>query len=161
VEQLEPKLLLKRRLPSGLSGAATTAQTSPSSPHFRARFFPNNPCFAVGKTAYSAVLFMKATIKTQGQQFTVSEGDILTVNRYPGTEKGSTVEIKDVLAAGEGESFKVGTPLLSGASVSATILENKRGEKVIIFKKKKRKGMERKRGHRQELSVIKINSITA
>ena len=44
---------------------------------------------------------MKATIKTQGQQFTVSEGDILTVNRYPGTDKGSTVEIKDVLAAGE------------------------------------------------------------
>ena len=103
---------------------------------------------------------MKATIKTQGQQFTVSEGDILTVNRYPGTEKGSTVEIKDVLAAGEGENFKVGKPLLSGASVSATILENKRGEKVIVFKKKKRKGMERKRGHRQELSVIKINTIT-
>ena len=104
---------------------------------------------------------MKATIKTQGQQFTVTEGDILTVNRYPGTEKGSTVEIKDVLAAGEGENFKVGTPTLSGASVSVTILENKRGDKVIVFKKKKRKGMERKRGHRQELSVIKINTITA
>jgi len=104
---------------------------------------------------------MKATIKTQGQQFTVTEGDILIVNRYPGTEKGSTVEIKDVLATGEGESFKVGTPTLTGASVSATILENKRGDKVIVFKKKKRKGMERKRGHRQELSVIKINSINA
>ena len=104
---------------------------------------------------------MKATIKTQGQQFTVSEGDILTVNRYPGTEKGATVEIKDVLAAGEGAAFKVGTPLLPGASVSATILENKRGDKVIVFKKKKRKGMERKRGHRQELSVIKINTIKA
>ena len=104
---------------------------------------------------------MKATIKTQGQQFTVSEGDILIVNRYPGTEKGSTVEIKDVLAAGEGESYKVGKPTLSGATVSATILENKRGDKVIVFKKKKRKGMERKRGHRQELSVIKINTINA
>ena len=103
---------------------------------------------------------MKATIKTQGQQFTVTEGDILIVNRYPGTEKGSTVEIKDVLATGEGESFKVGTPTISGASVSATILENKRGDKVIVFKKLKRKGMERKRGHRQELSVIKIQSIT-
>ena len=104
---------------------------------------------------------MKATIKTQGQQFTVSEGDILIVNRYPGTEKGSTVEIKDVLAAGEGADYKVGRPTLSGATVSATILENKRGDKVIVFKKKKRKGMERKRGHRQELSVIKINSINA
>lgn len=104
---------------------------------------------------------MKATIKTQGQQFTVSEGDILTVNRYPGTEKGSMIEIKEVLAAGEGADFKFGTPILSGATVSATILENKRGEKVVVFKKRKRKGMERKRGHRQDLSVIKINTINA
>ena len=102
---------------------------------------------------------MRATIKTQGQQFTVSEGDILTVNRYPGTEKGSTIEIKDVLAAGEGADYKVGKPTLSGAKVSATILENKRGTKVIVFKKKKRKGYERKQGHRQDLSVIKIESI--
>ena len=55
----------------------------------------------------------------------------------------------------------MGKPTLAGASVSATVLENKRGKKVIVFRKKKRKGMERKRGHRQELSVIKINSITA
>ncbi|HVU24404.1 MAG TPA: 50S ribosomal protein L21 [Opitutus sp.] len=104
---------------------------------------------------------MKATIKTQGQQFTVTEGDILTVNRYPNTEAGATVEITEVLATGEGDSFKVGTPTLAGAIVSAKILENKRGTKVIVFKKKKRKGMERKRGHRQELSVIKIESIKA
>jgi len=104
---------------------------------------------------------MKATIKTQGQQFTVTEGDILIVNRYKGTEKGSTVEINAVLATGEGADFRVGTPTLAGASVSATVLENKRGTKVIVFKKKKRKGMERKQGHRQELSVIKIDSIRA
>jgi len=103
---------------------------------------------------------MKATIKTQGQQLTVSEGDILIVNRFPGTEKGSTVEINDVLAAGEGADFKVGTPTLAGASVKATVLENKRGKKVIVFKKKKRKGYEKKQGHRQELSVIKIDSIS-
>jgi len=102
---------------------------------------------------------MKATIRTQGQQLTVSEGDILTVNRYPNTEAGAVVEISDVLAAGEGESFKVGTPRLEGAIVSVKILENKRGKKVIVFKKKKRKGMERKRGHRQELSVIKVEAI--
>jgi large subunit ribosomal protein L21 len=128
---------------------------------FESAFHQDFPCFRRFKTAYFAVYFMKATIKTQGQQFTVTEGDILIVNRYPGTEKGSTVEIKDVLAAGEGAAFKVGKPTLAGASVSATILENKRGDKVIVFKKKKRKGMERKRGHRQELSVIKINSINA
>ena len=102
---------------------------------------------------------MKATIKTQGRQFSVSEGDILIVNRYPKTEAGATIEITEVLAAGEGDAFKVGTPLLSGASVTAKVLENKRGKKVIVFKKKKRKGYERKRGHRQELSVIKIESI--
>jgi large subunit ribosomal protein L21 len=104
---------------------------------------------------------MKATIKTQGQQFAVSEGDILTVNRYRNTEAGATVEITDVLSTGEGDSFKIGAPLISGAKVTAKVLENKRGPKVIVFKKKKRKGYEKKRGHRQELSVIKIESITA
>jgi len=104
---------------------------------------------------------MKATIRTQGQQFAVSEGDILIVNRYPNSEAGSTVQINEVLSSGEGDNFKVGTPILSGASVTATILENKRGKKVIVFKKKKRKGMERKQGHRQELSVIKIQTINA
>ena len=104
---------------------------------------------------------MKATIKTQGRQFAISEGDILTVSRFPNTETGSIVEITDVLSSGEGEAFKVGTPLLVGAKVTAKILENKRGPKVIVFKKKKRKGHEKKRGHRQELSVIKIESISA
>ena len=102
---------------------------------------------------------MKATIKTQGQQFTVAEGDILIVNRYPKTEPGATVEITDVLAAGEGAEFRVGRPILAGAVVAAKILEHKRGKKIIVFKKKKRKGYERKQGHRQELSVIKIESI--
>ena len=104
---------------------------------------------------------MKATIKTQGQQFVVSEGDILIVNRYPKTDAGGTVEITEVLSAGEGDTFRVGAPYLSGASVTAEILEHKRGDKIVIFKKKKRKGMERKQGHRQDLSVIKIKSIKA
>jgi large subunit ribosomal protein L21 len=102
---------------------------------------------------------MKATIKTQGQQFTITEGDILIVNRFPNTEAGATVEINDVLTAGDGDNFRVGKPTLAGAKVMARILENKRGHKVIVFKKKKRKGYERKQGHRQELSVIKIESI--
>lgn len=102
---------------------------------------------------------MKATIKSQGRQFTVTEGDVLIINRFPNTEKGSTVEISDVLALGEGESIRVGSPNIEGATVTATILENKRGKKVRIFKKHKRKGYKRTRGHRQELSVIKISSI--
>ena len=104
---------------------------------------------------------MKATIKTQGRQFAVSEGDILTVNRYPNTDTGATIEITEVLSTGEGADFRVGTPVLSGARVTATVLENKRGKKLVVFKKNKRKGYARKRGHRQELSVIKIESIQA
>ena len=104
---------------------------------------------------------MKATIKTQGQQFAVSEGDILTVNRYPKTEAGDTVEITDVLSSGEGADFKLGTPRLEGAKVTAKVLENKRGTKVIVFKKKRRKGYQKKNGHRQSFTKIKIDSISA
>ena len=104
---------------------------------------------------------MKATIKTQGRQFTVQEGDVLFVNRYQDTATGDSVTIDTVLAVGEGESMKFGSPMVDGASVQAKILENKRGKKVTVFKKKRRKGYRNKRGHRQELSVIKIESITA
>lgn len=104
---------------------------------------------------------MKATIKTQGRQFTVQEGDVLFVNRYQNTESGDSVTIDTVLAVGEGESMQIGTPHVDGASVNAKILENKRGKKVLVFKKKRRKGYRNKRGHRQELSVIKIESINA
>ena len=102
---------------------------------------------------------MKATIKTQGQQFAVSEGDILFVNRYQNSVAGSTVQINEVLSAGEGENFKVGSPTLDGASVTATILENKRGKKVIVFKKKRRKGYRLRRGHRQQYTQIEITTI--
>lgn len=104
---------------------------------------------------------MKATIKTQGRQFTVNEGDVLFVNRFQDSNDGDTVTINDVLAVGEGASIRFGTPLVTGASVTAKILENKRGEKVIIKKKKRRHGYRRTKGHRQELSVIRIESIQA
>lgn len=104
---------------------------------------------------------MKAVIHTQGRQFTIQTGDVLFVNRYPETQAGDTVVIPQVLMLGEGESTRFGKPFIDGASVNATILENKRGKKITIMKKKRRKGYERKRGHRQELSVIKIESINA
>ena len=104
---------------------------------------------------------MKATIKTQGSQFVVTEVDVLIVNRFPKTEKGSTVEINDVLTVGEGAEVRIGTPTVPGASVTAEVLENKRGKKVIVFKKIKRKGYEKTQGHRQDLSVIKIKTISA
>lgn len=104
---------------------------------------------------------MKAIIKTQGRQFTITEGDILIVNRFADSKAGDTVEISEVLSVGEGASAKFGTPTVDGASVSATVLENKRGKKIDIFKKKRRKGYEKRQGHRQELSVIKIDGIKA
>ena len=104
---------------------------------------------------------MKATIKTQGKQFVVSQGDVLIVDRYPQAEKGSTVEINDVLSVGEGAEIKIGTPTVAGASVSAEVLENKRGKKIVIFKKTKRKGYDRRTGHRQDLTVLKIKTISA
>ena len=104
---------------------------------------------------------MKATIHTQGKQYTVREGDVLTVDRFPNAEAGSTISISTVLAAGEGADLRVGRPYLDGASVTATVVEHRRGDKVTVFKKKKRKGYERKQGHRSELTVIKIDSVTA
>jgi large subunit ribosomal protein L21 len=104
---------------------------------------------------------MKATIQTQGKQYTVREGDVLVVDRFPDAEAGSTIAISTVLAAGEGADLRVGRPYLAGASVTATVVEHRRGDKVTVFKKKKRKGYERKQGHRSELSVIKIESVSA
>lgn len=105
--------------------------------------------------------FMKAVIITQGKQFSVQEGDILFVDRYVDSKSGDTVNIDEVLFVGDGENAKFGNPTVKGAIVTAKILENKRDKKVTIFKKKRRKGYQRKRGHRQELSVIKIEKISA
>ena len=103
---------------------------------------------------------MKATIKTQGRQFTVSEGDVLKVNAYPETKAGDSVDINEVLMISEGSDARFGAPLVEGASVKVTILENKKDKKIVVFKKKRRQGYKKRRGHRQHLSVIKVESIT-
>jgi large subunit ribosomal protein L21 len=102
---------------------------------------------------------MKATIKAQGQQFTVTEGEILFMNRFCESKAGDVITISDVLALGEGADIRFGTPTVPGASVELNILENKRGDKVLIIKKKRRKGYHRTRGHRQELSVVRVGAI--
>ena len=102
---------------------------------------------------------MKATIKTQGRQFTVTEGDVLKVNAFPETKAGDSVDINEVLMIGEGSDTRFGAPLVEGASVKVTILENKKDKKVVVFKKKRRQGYKKRRGHRQHLSVIKVESI--
>ena len=102
---------------------------------------------------------MKASIKTQGRQFTVTEGDVLKVNAFPETKAGDSVDINEVLMIGEGSDARFGAPLVEGASVKVTILENKKDKKVVVFKKKRRQGYKKRRGHRQHLSVIKVESI--
>lgn len=104
---------------------------------------------------------MKATIKTQGRQFTVQEGDVLFVNRFRDSRAGDTVTVSDVVMVGEGAQAKFGTPFVDGASVEVRILENKRGDKIRVFKKKRRKGYRRTRGHRQELSVVRVETINS
>ena len=102
---------------------------------------------------------MFAIIKTGGKQYRVAAGDQITVERLPG-DVGSQISLTDVLAVG-GETPVVGRPVVAGASVTAKIVEQPRGTKVIVFKKKRRKNYRRKRGHRQELTVLKIESISA
>ncbi len=103
---------------------------------------------------------MYAVIRTGGKQYKVAKDDVIFVEKLAG-EPGSTIALSDVLMlGGEGEP-KVGAPTLSGASVAATVLEQKRGEKVIIFKKRRRHNSRRKNGHRQELTVLRIGDITA
>lgn len=111
---------------------------------------------------FSPFFPMKATIQTQGRQLTVSEGDVFKLNRYPDTEAGATVDISTVLmVSGEGVEPRIGTPFVEGAKVQLTILENKQDKKVIVFKKKRRQGYKRRRGHRQQLSVVKVAAISA
>ena len=111
------------------------------------------------KWLYNRFLIMKATIQTQGRQFTVQKGDKLFVNRYPDKNEGDQVSIDQVLMLVDDGKATFGTPTVEGATVKAKILENKKDKKIIIFKKKRRQGYKRRKGHRQHISVIEIESI--
>lgn len=101
-----------------------------------------------------------AVIETGGKQYRVKQGDELDVERLAG-EAGTKITLDRVLAHSNGIELTVGTPVVAGASVSAEIVDQHRGEKVINFKKKRRKGYHRKVGHRQELTRVRVSSITA
>jgi len=100
---------------------------------------------------------MFAVIKTGGKQYRVAAEDVVTVGRVAG-EPGDIVELGEVLMVG-GDQVVVGSPLVVGASVAGELVKHSRGDKVIAFKKRRRKNSRRKRGHRQELSVIRITEI--
>jgi large subunit ribosomal protein L21 len=101
---------------------------------------------------------MYAVIKTGGKQYRVKPGDVLVVEKLAG-EPGADVSFDEVLMLGEGEAVTVGAPLVADAFVSATLIETRKGEKVKIFKKTRRQGYRRTRGHRQTESVLRVTAI--
>ena len=100
-----------------------------------------------------------AVIETGGKQYRVQQGDVLDVELLK-VEAGSSVEF-DVLAVSNGSELSIGTPVVSGAKVKVSVVEDPRGKKIYSFKKKRRKGYRRKIGHRQGLTKIKVEEITA
>lgn len=99
-----------------------------------------------------------AVVHTGGKQYRVKKSDTLRVERIE-VEVGKKVELPHVLALSSGESLQIGTPELDGAKVTATVVDHIRGEKVRSFKKKRRKGYTRHVGHRQELTILKVEAI--
>ncbi len=101
---------------------------------------------------------MYAVIETGGKQYRVQEGDVITVEKL-NAEAGDVVTFDKVLVLGEGKDVKVGTPYLD-AAVTGTVVENGKGQKVIIFKYKAKKDYRKKQGHRQPYTMVKIESLT-
>lgn len=102
---------------------------------------------------------MFAIVRIAGQQFKVEQGRYLYVNRMP-QAAGETVELTDVLMVGGNGSPQVGAPTVAGAKVIAKVLEHAKGDKLWVFKKKRRKGYQKLNGHRQALTKIQIESLT-
>ena len=103
---------------------------------------------------------MFAVIKSGGKQYKVAKDDIIRVEKID-AEAGSSVNLGEVLLVGDADSQTIGSPNVAGASVSATVVEQMRDRKVIIFKKKRRKNHRRRNGHRQHLTVLRIDEIVA
>lgn len=101
---------------------------------------------------------MFAVIKAGGKQYRVAANDVITVNRLA-AEPGDSVAFEALLIGGD-EGTQVGLPVVAGATVAGTVVERTRGPKVIAFKKRRRQNSKRKRGHRQELSVVQITAIS-
>lgn len=103
---------------------------------------------------------MYAVIATGGKQYKVSEGDLVRVEKLDG-DVGSSVEIQDVLMIGGDAESVVGRPMIESASVTGKIVEQDRSKKILVFKKKRRKGYKRLQGHRQSYTALKIEKINA
>jgi len=100
---------------------------------------------------------MFAVIKTGGKQYRVAADDVLKIEKVKG-EPGEIIQLGDVLVVG-GDNVTLGAPTVAGASVAAEVIEQGRGPKVIAFKKRRRKNSRRKRGHRQEFTLLRVTEI--
>lgn len=104
---------------------------------------------------------MHAVIKTGGKQYVVKPGDVIDIEKISG-EPGEDVNFKEVLlVSADGEDVKVGSPLVESAKVEGRIVQQKKGEKIVVFKFKRRKGYRKKAGHRQSLTSVEITNINA
>jgi large subunit ribosomal protein L21 len=103
---------------------------------------------------------MYAVIKTGGKQYRVVAGEKLKIEQIP-ADVGTEITLDQVLMVGEGESVKIGSPLVAGASVKATVLAQGRHPKVKIFKMRRRKHYQKHQGHRQNFTEIQVNEISA
>ena len=101
---------------------------------------------------------MYAVIKTGGKQYRVAKDDVIQVERLQ-AEAGGTIELADVLMIGDGDNTTVGAPLVADAKVVAEVVEQNRGPKILVFKKKRRKHHRKMRGHRQDLTLLRITDI--
>jgi large subunit ribosomal protein L21 len=101
---------------------------------------------------------MYAVIETGGKQYRVNKGDVIKVEKLT-VDVGQKVDFDRVLLVGEGSDVKVGNPLVDGASVSGTVVEQDRHRKIVVFKMKRRKGYRRKQGHRQDYTGVLIDKI--
>ncbi|MDB4941698.1 MAG: ribosomal protein L21p [Labilithrix sp.] len=101
---------------------------------------------------------MYAVIKTGGKQYRVAQGDKLRVEKLAGNV-GDAISLSEVLLIGSGDGIKIGKPVVGGAKVEAKIIGQDRGEKIIVFKFKRRKNYRRKSGHRQPFTALEITSV--
>jgi len=103
---------------------------------------------------------MYAVIKTGGKQYRVAAGEKIKVEQMP-ADVGSEITIDQVFMVGEGESVKIGTPVVAGASVKATVISHGRHDKIKIFKMRRRKHYQKHQGHRQNYTELRIEAISA
>jgi len=101
---------------------------------------------------------MFAVIRTGGKQYKVAKDDVISVEKLS-AEPGAMIELGEVLMIGDGTEVAAGSPLIDGASVSATVVEQTRAAKIIVFKKKRRHNYRRKKGHRQHQTILRITDI--